>query len=317
MERWLHLSRCTACAASAAARFAPIAALIVAIAALVAPAHSVAQTRSGSRERAAPIEVEAVQYPAWLDRGGRAVPLTPGTVLQGADTLRTGANARVQLRLSEGSTVKLGENARFTIEKVEDRGVFRGALHVLFGAFRFTTGALGLHRKREVAIQVRTITAGIRGTDVWGKSSDARDLVCLLEGRISVRADQREPVTLDQARAFYQRAREGEPQLGRVDQHQVEEWSKETEIEPGGAAARVGGRWRVIASKFYERGEALALARELRAQGYPATVVSGEGVQRVEIAGLADEAAARSLMAGIRQVRGVRIPSVEGPAGSR
>jgi hypothetical protein len=45
--------------------------------------------------------------------------------------------------------------------------------------------------------------------------------------------------------------------------------------------------------------------------------VSGEGVQRVEIAGLADEAAARSLMAGIRQVRGVRIPSVEGPAGSR
>src|ERR1700750_908895 len=123
------------------------------------------------------ISVEAVQYPPWLDREGRSVPLTPGTALQAADTLRTGSNARVQLKLAEGSTVKLGENARFTVERVENRGVFRSALNVLFGAFRFTTRALGANRKRELDIRVRTITAGIRGTDLWGKSTDARDLV--------------------------------------------------------------------------------------------------------------------------------------------
>jgi hypothetical protein len=69
--------------------------------------------------------VEAVQYPAWLDRGGAAVPLTPGTELRPSDQLRTGTNARVQLQLAEGSTVKLGENAEFVIDAADDRGIFR------------------------------------------------------------------------------------------------------------------------------------------------------------------------------------------------
>lgn len=279
-------------------------------------AHVATAAADAGRPRPAdqvPLQVEAVQYPAWLDRGGYSVPLTPGTPLRESDTLRTGANARVQLKLSEGSTVKLGENARFTVEKVESRGIFRSVMHVAYGAFRFTTSALGIGRKREIQIRVRTITAGIRGTDLWGKSADARDLVCLLEGKISVQADQREPVTLDQPRDFYQRAREGEPKLGRVDEEQVRTWAKETEIESGGPSARVGGKWRVVASKFYNRNEALALSRALRSRGYPAEVVAAGDVQRVEVPGLADEAAARAVMANIRDVPGVAIPSISGP----
>src|SRR5437763_17127822 len=92
--------------------------------------------------RAETARVEAVQYPAWLERGGAAVPLTPGTRLQSNDKLRTGANARVQLQLGEGSAVKLGENAQFVIGKVEERGIFHAALAVLSGAFRFTTDAV-------------------------------------------------------------------------------------------------------------------------------------------------------------------------------
>jgi hypothetical protein len=283
----------------------------------VTPAQAGAPSHRPSARGDGAIQVEAVQYPAWLDRSGYSVPLTPGIVLRDSDTLRTGANARVQLKLSEGSTVKLGENARFTVEKVEDRGVFRGALHVLFGAFRFTTGALGLQRKREIEIKVRTVTAGIRGTDLWGKSNDARDLVCLLEGRIRVSADAGEPVTLDQPRDFFQRPRDGAPQVGRVDERQIEEWARETEIEPGGAAARRGGRWRVVASKFYERREALALSRELRARGFPAQVVAADNVQRVEIAGLAGEPEARALMAALRGVPGITIPSIAEDAPGR
>lgn len=278
-----------------------------AAAALAAPATATAQA----------IQVEAVQYPAWLDRGGHSVPLTPGTALQASDTLRTGANARVQLKLAEGSTVKLGENARFTVERVENRGVFRSALNVLFGAFRFTTGALGANRKRELDIRVRTITAGIRGTDLWGKSSDARDLVCLLEGRVSARAEGGEAVTLDKPRDFYQRARDGQPQLGRVDEKQVQEWAKETEIAADGPAARQGGRWRVIASKFRTRNEALAFSRELRARGFPAEALESDGVHRVDIRGLAGEPEARSLMAIVRDIPGSNIPSIAEDAARR
>jgi len=199
---------------------------------------------------AEPARVEAVQYPAWLERGGNAVPLTPGTRLEPSDKLRTGANARVQLRMGEGSTVKLGENAQFVIEKMDDRSVFRAALSVITGAFRFTTDALRKSQRRDIAIKVKNVTAGIRGTDLWGKSTGERDLVCLLEGKISVGSEGHPTVTLDQPLDFYQKPREGEPAVARVDAKQVEIWSQETEISRDGPAARMGGQWSVIAGKF-------------------------------------------------------------------
>ena len=259
--------------------------------------------------------VQAVQYPAWLERGGYAVPLVPGTVLRAEDGVRTGANARAEVRLAEGSTVKLGENARLRIERVENRSIFRAALAVLGGAFRFTTQAIARHQHRDITIRVSSITAGIRGTDVWGKSTDQRDLVCLLEGKVSVVAQGHEPVTLDQPLDFYQQPRGGEPAKARVDPAQVETWSKETEISPSGAAARIGGTWRVVASKFERRDAALELRARLRTSGYPAQVIDEKnGVFVVQIAGLDGEAQARALMANLRDIPGVTIPSV-GPTG--
>ncbi len=253
--------------------------------------------------------VEAVQYPAWLERGGNAVPLTPGTQLQAQDRLRTGTDARVQLRLGEGSTVKLGENARFVIETADDRGIFRAALAVLDGAFRFTTDALRKTQRRDVSIRVKNVTAGIRGTDLWGKSTDARDLVCLLEGKISVGSEGHPTVTLDTPLDFYQKPRDGAPQVAKVDAKQIEEWAQETEMT--GAAARIGGTWRVQAASVAERDDARALIRALRAGGYPAVgVAAPDGAFKVQVTGLGGEAEARALMARIRDVKGVSLPEV-------
>ncbi len=255
--------------------------------------------------------VQAVQYPAWLERGGYAVPLVPGTVLRAEDRVRTGRDARAVVQLAEGSTVKLGENARLRIERIENRGVFRAALAVLAGAFRFTTQELARRQHRDITIRVSTITAGIRGTDVWGKSTSQRDLVCLLEGKVSVASDGHEPVTLDQPLDFYQQPRGGEPTKARVDAAQVEIWKKETEVSPDGAAARVGGTWRVVASKFERRDAALELRARLRASGYPAQVIDEKnGIFVVQVAGLDGEMQARALMASLRDTPGVTIPSV-------
>jgi len=258
------------------------------------------------------VKVEAVQYPAWLDRDGKSAPLTPGTPLQSKDSVRTGGNARVVLRLAEGSTVKLGENARFEIESVEPKGVFRAALQVLAGAFRFTTAAIAKRQHRDVSIKVRNVTAGIRGTDVWGKAFDDRDLVCLLEGSVQVKSDGRPEVTLDKPLDFYQQPRGGEPQVARVDQKQIDIWARETEIEPGAGAARAGGKWRVVAGRFEHRDTALKLARELRARGYPARVRDESAtVYAAEIPGFAGEEEARTVMANLRGTPGVEIPSIQ------
>jgi hypothetical protein len=273
---------------------------VLALGSLLAAAGAMAQ----------PAVVEAVQYPAWLERGGNAVPLTPGTPLQANDRLRTGGNARVKLQLSEGSAVRLGENAVFVIERAEDRGFFKATLGVVTGAFRFTTDALRRGQRRDVSIKVKNVTAGIRGTDLWGKSTDARDLVCLLEGKITVGSEGHPTVTLDQPLDFYQKPRDGEPQVAKVDQKQIDEWSRETEISSDGPAARVGGQWRVVVAVVGARDEALALNRTLRANGYPSEITSKDGYIAVHVPNLAGEAEARALMANLRQIKGVGMPTV-------
>ena len=256
-----------------------------------------------------PVKVEAVQYPAWLVRGGQSVPLAPGTTLEARDTVRTGDNARVQLRLSEGSTIKLGERAQFQVERAQDRGVFEATLSVIAGAFRFTGKALG--KKRDISIKVNNATAGIRGTDLWGKSTDERDIVCLIEGRISVGSEGHPTVTLDQPLDFYQKPRGAAPQIAKVDAKQLETWALETEIAADGAAARAGGRWRVVAGLYANRDTALRLNRMLRTQGYPSAVVPRNADFAVQVGGLAGEVQARALMANLRKLPGIELPKVE------
>ena len=255
--------------------------------------------------------VEAVQYPAWLERGGASVPVTPGTQLQAQDQLRTGANARLQLKLGEGSTVKLGENAKFSIDKTEDRGVFRAALQVITGAFRFTTDALRKSQRRDVAIKVKNVSVGIRGTDLWGKSTEERDFVVLIEGKISVGSEGNPNVTLDKPLDLYQKPRDTAPSVVAISQQQLEELARETELSAGGAAARAGGDWRVTAAAFPSRDDALAMNRRVRSYGYPSEVATRDGAFLVQIGGLADEAAARGLMSNLRSIPGIQMPVIQ------
>ena len=105
--------------------------------------------------------------------------------LRASDELRTGADARLLVKLADGSSVKLGESAQLRLATLQTRkdNVFVSAMNVLQGAFRFTTDALAKSRRRDVTVTVATVTAGIRGTDLWGKAASDRDIVCLIEGR--------------------------------------------------------------------------------------------------------------------------------------
>jgi hypothetical protein len=176
--------------------------------------------------------VDAVQAPAFLDRDGRSAPLAVGTELKAGDAIRTGAGARARLKLAEGSVVRLGENAALNISDLQPQkeGIFRAALRVIQGAFRFTTDAVAKGRKRDVSITVGAVTAGIRGTDLWGKSEAGREIVCLIEGRIEVGAQGEKPVVMDKPRQFYRREQGRTQPVGLVSPEQLGQWAKETEI---------------------------------------------------------------------------------------
>ena len=260
--------------------------------------------------------VEGVQMPAWVERGGVRKPLAIGMELRSGDEVKTGAGSRALVRLSEGSTVKLGENGSLLINEInpESGGFFKAALRVAEGAFRFTTDLLAKTRRREVSIRVATVTAGIRGTDLWGKSSGERQTVCLIEGRIEVGAEGEQAVTMDQARQFYRREKGQTLPLGFVEPAQLAEWAKETDIEAGKGAARRGGKWQVILASVDAQGPALALYDQLRDNGYAADIrpaQAGDKLQyRVRIANLPSNAEAVALAAALRGRFGIVEPKV-------
>jgi hypothetical protein len=267
--------------------------------------------------------VEGVQMPAWVERGGVRQPISAGMELNQSDKISTGANSRLLLRLAEGSQVKLGENALLSLDKLsqsrENKQTFlQAAIDVARGAFRFTTDVKAkLNSKREVDIRVATVTAGIRGTDLWGKSAGDRDIVCLIEGKISVQREQDAPIAMDQALQFYiaPKTADGkadrsqpDPRLAAVDQQQLAQWAAETEIAAGAGAARKGGRFKVVAASSPDQEAALKVYDQLRAAGYPAQVhpvgSAGKRSYEVRIGGLASRADADNLAGRLEAVTG-------------
>lgn len=277
-----------------------------------------------AQAQAAPAAVvEGVQMPAWLERavagGMRRIPLAPGMALRGGDEVKTGAGSRLYIKLAEGSLVKLGENASLRLIELQPErgGLFRAALNVLEGAFRFTTDVLARERRREVSIRVATVTAGIRGTDLWGKSDRAdRQTVCLIEGRIEVGAEGEAPVTMDQERQFYRRDKGQTMPLGFVEPVQLAQWAQETEIADGQGAVLRGGKWRVTLASAGTQSEALAVYDQLRTAGYAAEIhpvkAGTKRVYVVRISRMPTKGDAEALAAQLRGKHGVEEPKVSG-----
>ncbi|MEK7738103.1 MAG: hypothetical protein AAB319_10160, partial [Pseudomonadota bacterium] len=196
-------------------------------------------------------DIEAVQMPAWRLREGRAQPLAVGMEVKHGDRIRTGATARVYLKLAEGSSVKLGESAElgFYSRSLKPASNFKGALDVVKGAFRLTTGVLQKARgQREIAIRIGTATAApvanSGGADLWGKSDAERDLILLIEGRIEIKHAGQTMEMAEPLSYFAAPKKTAPPEVASVDPEQFKLWVRETEILPGDGAARRNGQWR-------------------------------------------------------------------------
>jgi hypothetical protein len=261
-----------------------------------------------ARAQSAAATVEGVQMPAWLERDGARQPLAPGMALRTNDSVRTGENARLLLRLAEGSAVKLGENGVLRLDQLqpprERTGVFAAALDVVQGAFRFTTDAAKKLQRRDVRVRIATVTAGIRGTDLWGKAANDRDIVCLIEGRIEVQREGQAAFVMDDPLSFYIAPR-GQPSLPvqPVPPEQLQQWAAETEIAAGRGAARRGGAWKVVLAASESENAVIAVYQAVREAGYAAELNpvrrDGRRVYETRIANLPSRDEAQALASAL------------------
>lgn len=248
--------------------------------------------------------VHAVQPPAWIERAGGIVALRPGDPLLAGDVIRTGPGGRVQVDLPEGSRVKLGEDVEFRAERLrestdESGGFFDAAFDVLKGAFRFTTGLAGTARRRDVTFRVGVVTAGIRGTDIWGKSmDDGSDMVLLLEGRVELGMPGHDAMLMQQPMHGVMMMPTGEMRLMEsVAAPVLKQYARETEMNAGHAMMMTDGAWQLIVMSLRDREIAQGVQAELVAAGFPAEIldvtVNGGDWHRVALTHLASANDAR------------------------
>ena len=209
------------------------------------------------------VKVNAINYPAWIVRNHQAMALIPGYQLRADDLIRTGKKGRVVLQLVDGSAIKLGESARFLIGSAdvtakEDQSFLEASFQVLRGAFRYTSSIFGRsfagHR---LNVKIGVITAGIRGTDIWGRSSLDQDLVALIEGAITVEIDGEPTVKLEQALNYYVKPRDEAPlPVAQIDPDQLQRWANETELDAALGIAAKSGEWSVVLLSLTDRKKA-------------------------------------------------------------
>lgn len=182
-------------------------------------------------------KVISAEFPAWVSYENKGMqPIHVGMQIYAGAQIHTGAQGKALLQMPEGSTVKLGNNARFGLNKLKKKsGIWQSSLSVLTGAFRFTTALVAKKEKRNINLHIGTITAGIRGTDVWGKSSEAKDIVCLLEGKIAVsNQENKTPHMMEEPMMFYVKPKTQagmQETVAAVLPEQVTKWAQETDIE--------------------------------------------------------------------------------------
>lgn len=268
---------------------------------------------------AAPATVAGVQTPAWVERAGARAPLRPGEVLTSSDVLETGKDGRVHVALPDGSTLKLGQEARIALEQLispeTPEGLFHGTLNVLRGAFRYTTNKVArVNQRREVNIQIASITVAIRGTDIWGRSNTEADLVCLIEGHIGVHHAGTGAVPMDTPLSFFVAPKNAAPKaIAPVDPKKLQTWAAETEFAPARGVLTPEGGWGVQLGVFGDEPSARRLQKDLESAGYPAilTAMPGKARYRVSVAGFSTLVEAKVFAREMRGRFGIRGAQVE------
>ena len=248
---------------------------------------------------AAAPRVEALQMPAWLERGGKAEPLAAGAELRSGDLVRTGPGGRVAvtdpgaavLLVGADTEVQLWLPDREPVPGVDRR--FTLLADVKRGAVRFSAPGPGVRPSGGLLVQTRGLSAGLAGGEAALRAAPPG--ACLVDGQLLVQQGTR-VMTLD----------EGGQCVGGGG-----EWIGAVDLTAGGGTVGGGAeRWTVNVASPQSRAEADALAAGLRRDGYGVEVlpvlVKGRQHYRVRFTGVAGRAEAAALAQRIppRHTRG-------------
>ncbi|WP_161491127.1 FecR family protein [Polynucleobacter hirudinilacicola] len=103
-----------------------------------------------------------------LIRKGQSSALTKGATLQAGDTITTGVNSNLQMRMTDGAVIALRAGSEFKIDEYQFNGKSDGtekaSLNLVQGGVRAVTGVIGRENKDNLKVNTVAATIGVRGT---------------------------------------------------------------------------------------------------------------------------------------------------------
>jgi hypothetical protein len=109
------------------------------------------------------------------------------------DTLRTGANARLQVTFRDNTNLTLGENATVAVDRFvfdPDAGIGKATLSATKGALRIVTGRLSDMPNKDIKVSTPFAALAVRGTDFWAGAVKGQPGVLLVHNsRLEVRGE--------------------------------------------------------------------------------------------------------------------------------
>lgn len=259
------------------------------------------------------VRVNALNYPAWLVRNYQTLPLQAGTRLQSDDLIRTGEGGRVQLRLTDGSALRLGESSRLIIGQagITDGTSSPVSLRVLRGVFRVSSNFFEASTQGyPLQLNLGDIDATIERADIWGRADLAQEAVCLLRGRLDIGLSSADGIAMDQALSCFVKPKNQAPlPVDRVDLQQHQLWMAETDLKEDSGIVTEQGQWQLVLISLTDAGRAEQLLKDFHQQGFAVrdkTVVrEGRTLHRLLLPGFTSIEAALSARARLEPQLGV------------
>lgn len=199
------------------------------------------------------VTVDALNYPAWLLRNYQTLPLQPGTRLRDDDLIRTGKGGRVQLRLADGSAIRLGESSRFVIRQAAQRpvtGDTTGPLsfQALRGVVRVSSAFFDADVPRNrLELKIGAINATVGKADIWGRTDLAQDALCLVEGELGIEVSTTSAIDMSQELSCFVKPRDQAPlPVDLIDLRQHRLWMAETDLKMENGIVSEDGQWQLV-----------------------------------------------------------------------
>lgn len=268
--------------------------------------------------------VSAVQPPAWLEENGHRTALTASSAIMPGRIYTTGKQGRLQIVMADGSVVKLGENSRFELPRLQlqqsgSDDVLKGAFKVSHGIFRYSAQGSSFVRKRVLDIYLGSaLTIGIGNPDFFGQSDAAQDSLCLIRGKINIRNLQLPILLMDRANSAYIAPRGQTPSsVMMASTEQIRSWTLQTELDDSRPSLQSNGPYSVLVAVYLDEPHANAIVADINQKGYPAVLRSEKRgdtpVYKVLVEGLSNERSALAYAEALKKPLYLKNPRVLAP----